>query len=257
MRQLRAAVRFPVVIILTAVHVVILLVGSLVTLPFPRLRARWRMSVFRTWSICVLPVLGIEVEVAGTPPRPPFLLVTNHLSYVDIPVIGSQVGAIFIAKSEISSWPGVGIMCRSINTIFIDRTLRRDLPRVMREIDREMEHGMGIVLFPEGTSSKGATVLPFRPSLLEPAARSDTPVSYATLSYDTPEGEPPAHSAVCWWGGVSFSPHARELMRLRHVRAKLVFGDTPIHDVDRKELARRLRSAMLEQFEPVVEEEPS
>ena len=98
--------------------------------------------------------------VEGRPPEPPFFLVTNHLSYVDIPVIGSQVGAIFIAKSEISSWPAVGFMCRSINTIFIDRTLRRDLSRVMREIDREMEHGMGVVLFGEGTSSKGATVLP-------------------------------------------------------------------------------------------------
>lgn len=213
------------------------------------------MFIFRSWSRCVLPVLGVEVEVEGTPPKPPFLLVTNHLSYVDIPVIGSQVGAIFVAKAEISSWPGVGLMCRSINTIFIDRNVRRDLPRVMREIDREMAHGMGVVLFPEGTSSKGATVLPFRPSLLESAARSDTPVSYGTLSYHTPEGEPPAHLAVCWWGGMDFSPHALQLAQLRRVRAKLTFGDQPMHDVDRKELARGLRSAMLEQFEPVVEEE--
>lgn len=251
---LRAGVRLLLVTTLTIVHVVTLLVGSILIFAFPRLRARWRMLVFRSWSRCVLPVLGVRIEVEGTPPQAPFLLVANHLSYLDIPVIGSQVGAIFVAKSEIASWPGVGFMCRAINTIFIDRNVRRDLPRVMRRIDHEMAHGMGIVLFPEGTSSKGATVLPFRPSLLESAARSETPVSWATLSYHTAEDQPPAHLAVCWWGGMDFTPHALELARLRRVDAKIVFGDESIHDNDRKQLAYRLRAAMQERFEPVVVE---
>jgi len=254
MKGLRAAIRFLLVSLLTTVHILALLLAALVLFALPRLRARWRMLVFRSWSRSVLFVLGVEVEVEGRPPEPPFLLVTNHLSYVDVPVVGTQVGAIFVAKAEISSWPGVGFMCRAINTIFIDRNVRRDLPRVMREIDREMEHGMGVVLFPEGTSSKGATLLPFRPSLLESAARSDTPVSFATLSYHTPEGEPPAHLAVCWWGGMDFSPHALQFARLRRVHAKIVFGDEPIHDVDRKQLAQKLRTAMMERFEPVVDE---
>ena len=255
MKWLRVVTRLLLVTLLTALHLVILLLGSAVSFALPRLQARWRMLVFRSWSRLILPVMGIRVEVEGPPPAAPFFLVTNHLSYVDIPVIGSQVGAVFVAKSEISTWPGVGFMCRAINTIFIDRTLRRDLPRVMREIDREMGHGMGIVLFPEGTSSRGATILPFRPSLLESAARSDTRVSYGVLSYHTPEGEPPAHLAVCWWGGMDFSPHALGLAQLRRVHAKVTFGSEPIHDVDRKELARRLRAAMLERFEPVVDEE--
>ena len=255
MKSLRVGIRFLLVGLLTMIHVLALLVAALVIFAFPRLRARWRMLVFRSWSYSVLAVLGVKIEVEGKPPKPPFLMVTNHLSYVDIPVIGTQVGAIFVAKSEISSWPGVGFMCRSINTIFIDRNVRRDLPRVMSAIDREMEHGMGVVLFAEGTSSGGATILPFRPSLLESAARSDTPVSFATLSYQTPKGEPPAHLAVCWWGGMAFSPHALQFAQLRRVDAKIVFGDEPIHDIDRKQLARDLRSAMLEQFEPVVDEE--
>lgn len=257
MKWLRAATRVVLVTLLTMIHVLALLLAALVLFAFPRPRARWRMLVFRSWSRSVLAVLGVEVEVVGEPPKTPFLMVTNHLSYVDIPVIGTQVGAIFVAKSEISSWPGVGFMCRSINTIFIDRNVRRDLPRVMRMIDTELAHGMGVVLFPEGTSSKGATLLPFRPALLESAARSDTPVSFGTLSYHTPEGEPPAHLAVCWWGGMDFSPHALQFAQLRRVHAKLVFGDEPIHDVDRKELAQKLRAAMLEQFEPVIDEEES
>ncbi len=255
MKRLRAGVRLFLVTLLTMLHLAILLIGSLPLLLFPRLRARWRMCVFRSWSRSLLPVMGVEVEVEGRPPKPPFLLVCNHLSYLDIPVLGSQQGAIFVAKAEIAGWPGIGFMCKAINTIFIDRTLRRDLPRVMREIDREMVHGMGIVLFAEGTSSKGATVLPFRPALLESAARSGTPVSYAALSYRTPEGEPPAHLAVCWWGGMEFSPHALCFATLRSVRAKVVFGEELIHDDDRKRLAQRLRAAVLQRFEPVVEEE--
>lgn len=255
MRRLRASVRLLLVILLTFLHVLTLLAGMLLLAPLPRIRARWRMFIFRSWSRTLLPVMGVEVEVVGTPPETPFLLVSNHLSYLDIPVLGSQVGAVFVAKSEISSWPGIGLMCRAINTIFIDRTLSRDLPRVMKEIDREMSHGMGVVLFVEGTSSKGATVLPFRPSLLEPAARSETPVSYAALSYRTPEGEPPAHLAVCWWGGVAFGPHAREFAGLKRIHARIAFGEEAIHDADRKQLARRLREAMLEKFEPVVVEE--
>jgi 1-acyl-sn-glycerol-3-phosphate acyltransferase len=257
MGWLRAAVRFLLVALLTALHVVVLLAGSVVIFVLPRLRARWRMGVFRSWSRCILPVMGVRVAVRGQPPQAPFFLVANHLSYLDIPVIGSQVGAIFVAKSEIASWPGIGFMCRAINTIFIDRNVRRDLPRVMRRIDHELGHGMGVVLFPEGTSSKGASILPFRPSLLESAARSDTSVSWATLSYRTPPDEPPTHLAVCWWGGMDFTPHALALARLRRIDATIVFGDEPIHDTDRKQLANRLRAAMLTEFEPVVVEEES
>ena len=255
MRGLRAALRLFVVTLSSLFHMLVVVAGGLLLLPWPRLRARWRMFVFRSWSQSLLPVMGVEVEVEGIPPEPPFFLVSNHLSYLDIPVLGSQVGAVFVAKSEIAGWPGIGLMCKAINTIFVDRERLRDLPRVMREIDRELGHGMGIVLFAEGTSSKGATVMPFRPSLLESAARSDRRVSFATLTYRTPEGAPPAHLAVCWWGGMEFTPHAANLARLDRVHAKVVFGDGLIHDCDRKQLARKLRDAVSERFQPVVDEE--
>lgn len=232
----------------------VLLVGKLFVFPFPKLDARWRMFIFRLWSRGQLLALGVRVEIEGSPPEPPFLLVSNHLSYLDIPVIGKFAGAIFVAKAEISSWPLIGFLCRIVNTIFVDRSLRRDLPRVMEEIDSELANGMGVVLFAEGTSSKGETVLPFRPSLLEVAARSDIPVSYASLSYRTEGDDPPAHTAVCWWGGAPFSPHALECAGLKRIHAKVRFGDVRIHDTDRKRLANKLRAEILAIFEPVVEE---
>ena len=125
----------------------------------------------------------------------------------------------------------------------------------MREIHSELGNGMGVVLFAEGTSSKGAGVLPFRPSLLEVAAQSEIPVSYAALSYRTLDGDLPAHEAVCWWGGAPFSPHVLECAALRRIDARVVFGSERIHDADRKQLATQLRDEIQKIFEPVVIED--
>lgn len=255
MKWLRAGLRLIVVTLLTLLGALILLIGWLLTAPFGRARARLQDSVFRLWSRLLLPVAGVRVSTAGEPPTPPFFLVSNHLSYLDVVVLGSRTGCVFVAKSEIAGWPVIGFLCRLVSTIFVDRTIRRDLPRVIDQIDRQLTLGRGVVLFGEGTSSMGATVLPFRPALLEPAVRSEMPVSVAALSYHTPEDEAPAHLAVCWWGGMTFPKHLLRFLTLRRTDAKLVFGQRRFHDADRKRLADSLRAAVLERFEPVVDEE--
>jgi 1-acyl-sn-glycerol-3-phosphate acyltransferase len=106
-----------------------------------------------------------------------------------------------------------------------------------------------VVFFAEGTTSRGESILPFKPSLLEVAAQSGVPVHYATLAYRTPEGEPPASQAVCWWADAPFTPHALRLLALPRAEARLAFGPGPIVDADRKRLATRLREAMEAIFE--------
>jgi len=94
-------------------------------------------------------------------------------------------------------------------------------------------------------------VQPFRSSLLEAAARAGLSVSYASLSYRTPEHCAPANRAVCWWGNVPFYPHLIGLLKLPRFQAKLSFGAEPIRDTDRKILAARLHNAVSRQFEAV------
>ena len=255
MKWPRASLKIGLVSLWTLGIEVALHVGFLFTLPSPRLAARWKSFILKTWSRGLLIICGVRLHTVGDPPEAPFFLVSNHLSYVDIAVLGSLVGGVFVAKAEISEWPAIGFLCRSVETIFIDREIRRELPQVMREIERQLGHGQSVILFAEGTSSSGASVMPFRPALLEPAARAGLPVSYAAVSYRTPEGEPPAHLSVCWWGGMPFVPHALEFFKLRRIDATVVFGDRQFHGGDRKILASELHAAVQDSFQPVVDKE--
>jgi 1-acyl-sn-glycerol-3-phosphate acyltransferase len=249
---LRASLRAAAVALVIPAGYPLLLGARLLLAPAPRVRERFTSWYFRRWSGLVLASIGVAVRVSGAPPAPPFLMVANHLSYVDILVLASRLGCIFVSKAEVRRWPLFGPICRTLGTVFIDREARRDIPRVLAEIERDLERGWGVVLFPEGTSSSGRTVEPFKPPLLALATRLGRPVHYAALGYRTPEGERPAHEAVCWWGGISFPAHAWGLLQLAAVEATVRFAPEPIFEDDRKLLAERLRQAVLADFEPTA-----
>jgi 1-acyl-sn-glycerol-3-phosphate acyltransferase len=216
----------------------------------PRLALRNR--AFQAWGRWLCRFLGARVEVEGEPPRGQFFMVSNHSSYVDIFLIASRVAGTFVAKSELSGWPAMGAVIRGSDTIFIDRSRKRDLQRVIDVVGAVFDRGLGIIVFPEGTSTKGDELERFKPSLLEFACNRDIPVYYATLSYETPPGQLPATQSVCWWGDEEFFPHFKRLIMLPQFRAKLRFGPAPIHHADRKELAESLWQAMNAQFEPMA-----
>ena len=251
MARLRAALRIPVVALVILGGFPLVLLGRLLLLPWPAARARFAARFFRGWARLVLAILRIRVEASGVPPAPPFLLVANHLSYLDVLVLASRLPTVFVSKAEVRGWPVLGPICTALGTIYIDRGQRRDIPRVMGEIEAALDRGLGVVFFPEGTSSSGETVAPFKPPLLELPVRMGKAVHHATLGYRTPPGEPPAAEAVCFAGGVSFARHALGVLALKSAVASLHFDPDPITEADRKLLAERLRQAILERFEPV------
>jgi len=217
----------------------------------PRAAGQWRARVFQLSTRTLSRVMGMQVAVTGEPPDAPFVLVSNHLSYVDVILIGSQVRCVFISKAEVQDWPLIGTIVRSVGTLFVDRDAKRNLPQVVRRMEDVLESGRGVVFFPEGTTGRGDQVAPFRPSLLEPAARSNRPVHYASLSYRTREKCPPADRAICWWGDMKFTSHILHLLALPGFDASLTFGTEPIREDDRKVLATRLHRAIEQQFEAV------
>lgn len=215
-------------------------------------RVYWRQLIFKLWSTAFVRCSNMKFEVIGTPPKPPFFLVCNHLSYADIPALRYVADGVFVAKGEIESWFLAGRMVRDMGNIFINRQNPRDIPRAGDEIIAHLNGGEGVIVFPEGTSTKGEEVLPFNSSFLEFAARTDLPVSYCSLSYKTPSDEMRASDAVCWWDETVFIDHMVRLFGVREFTAVISFGDEPVASPNRKELARELHKRVSEKFVPVI-----
>jgi 1-acyl-sn-glycerol-3-phosphate acyltransferase len=226
-------------------------IGDLLLLATPRARRGWRRVVMRRWSRACCAALSVRIEVDGPRPSGGNFLVSNHLSYLDIVVLASVTDTVFVSKAEVRDWPAIGWLARRFGTIFVARERKRDLPEANRRIDEALAGGEGVVVFPEGTSTRGDKVLAFRPSLLAPAAERARPVRAACLHYATLAGDPPASLAVCWWGDAAFLPHLRGLLALRGVEATVKFDPDPVRESDRKELAEKLRRKVNSLFRPV------
>jgi 1-acyl-sn-glycerol-3-phosphate acyltransferase len=212
----------------------------------------WRQLLFRAWTGSFVRISGMRIDVIGTPPKPPFFLVCNHLSYTDIPALRQVVDGVFVAKAEVAGWPVAGRIVRDIGTIFINRGNRRDIPRAGEKVMERLADGEGVIVFPEGTSGRGDSVMSFNSSFLEFAARSSVPVSYAVITYRTPADELPASTAVCWWDDTTFFQHLLRLFELRSYEATLIFGDEPLVATDRKLLSKELHRHIADRFIPVL-----
>ncbi|MBK8302379.1 MAG: 1-acyl-sn-glycerol-3-phosphate acyltransferase [Chloracidobacterium sp.] len=110
-------------------------------------KVHWRQIIFAGWTKSFVSISNMRVVVVGTPPQPPFFLVTNHLSYTDIAAIRSVAKGIFVAKAEVETWFLAGRICRDRGTIFIDRANRRDIPRAGELIVARLDMGEGVVVF--------------------------------------------------------------------------------------------------------------
>jgi 1-acyl-sn-glycerol-3-phosphate acyltransferase len=171
------------------------------------------------------------------------LLVSNHLSYLDIVVLASITPAVFVAKSEVRSWPLFGWLTTLSGAVFVERARRLDVGPVNREISAALADGALVVVFPEGTSTNGAEVLPFRSSLLEPVTAGSHAIATCYLHYESDDGDPATD--ICYWGDHTFLPHVINLIGMRAIRAKVRFGTFQRTTDDRKELAGQLREAVL------------
>lgn len=230
----------------------LLLSGHAVLVVRPSARRAWRRFIYTHWGRSTCRSLGVNLTVIGDPPSEASLVVCNHLGYLDIPVLAACMETTFVSKADVADWPLVGLITRTAGTIFVTRERKRGLPEVNRQIADALAAGDGLVVFPEGTSTSGATVAPFKASLLAPAAAGRLPVHYASLSYDVGATDPPASESVCWWGDMGFMPHLLGLMRLTRIEARVQFGAEAIVEADRKLLAEKLWQANHEIFIPVT-----
>jgi 1-acyl-sn-glycerol-3-phosphate acyltransferase len=187
--------------------------------------------------------LQIDVQVAGSFPARG-LLVSNHMSYLDILVYSSIAPCVFVSKKEVRSWPIFGQMARMAGTVFIDRSRAADTHRVNSEMQQALAAGAVVVLFPEGTSSDGTAVLPFRPALFDAAVRAGETITPAHIGYELSDGSP--ENDVGYWGPVSFVPHLLRLLSRRGVRARIQFSTVSRKFPNRKVAAQELHGMVCE-----------
>lgn len=217
----------------------------------PALQRLWIGS----WSKASLWLMGVRARFEGELPTGPYFMVANHLSYVDIPLLLSRLDARFLAKSEIARWPVIGLLARSTGTLFIDRSRKRDLNRVLPLVRSVLDRGTGVIVFPEGTSTAGAEVERFKPSLFEVPAATGADVRSASIHYHAPDGPQPAWKAVCWWGDAPFVPHFLDFLKQPRTEATVIFSSKTLVGgagpaLDRKALARAAQDAVDDIFTP-------
>ncbi len=212
---------------------------------------RLRRGLLQSWARLFAVIAGVKVVTHGTPPKPPFYIVGNHVSYMDMLLFNHQTGAIFVSREDVQYWPVIGFMAKSVYVIFIDRQDKRDTVRVNKLIEHALNMGDGVAVFAESRISCGLDVEPFKSALIEPAIANHIPVHYATVTYETPEGAPPASKIIGWWRPEPFFAHLLRLLRCPRFTAVIRFGEAPLSGGDRKELADRLHAAVREQFVPL------
>jgi 1-acyl-sn-glycerol-3-phosphate acyltransferase len=250
--RLRQTLRLIVMGAWTAFSYLVWLPIAIVALLSGDLSRRWNEFAVRLWTAGLVAALGMKVDVVGTPPPKPFFMVANHLSYLDILVLGARLGPTFISKHELASWPVLGHLARVTGVIFVNRDRKRDAVRVLEEIDTAVGRGAGVVLFPEGTSTRGDQIYPLKTALLEWAARREYPVHAVSLRYGTSDRAFSAVDDICWWGDAPFAPHFLNLLAIPQVTATISFAPDPVIASDRATLGTQLRSAMAATFTPIL-----
>jgi 1-acyl-sn-glycerol-3-phosphate acyltransferase len=200
-------------------------------------RAEWLQRASRRH----LRIFNFSATVTGPIPQQG-LLVSNHLSYLDILVLSSITPAVFVSKAEVRQWPLFGWLASLAGTVFVNRERRTQVGQTNQEIEQALAEQALVVLFPEGTSSDGKQLLPFKTSLLEPVARDPHDIATCWLHYELTDGD--ASQEVCYWGDHMFFTHLMNMVGKRSIHAEVRFGTFKKETTDRKELAKQLNAAV-------------
>lgn len=151
---------------------------------FPAMSQAQRSLAVQAWSQRMLQVLGVELQVRGSPPEQgPVMLVANHISWLDILVMHAARHCRFVSKSDVRRWPLIGTLATGGGTLYIERESRRDAMRVVHHMADALRAGEMLAVFPDGTTSDGVSLLPFHATLVQAAISAEAPVVPVGLNF--------------------------------------------------------------------------
>jgi len=210
---------------------------------FPFFSWKQRVVAIKRWSRQLLRILGLKVTVQGSLPsgRTPTLIVSNHVSWLDIWVLDSVVPVRFVAKSDIRRWPLIGFLVSGAGTIFIERRRRHDTAHTNRAIVQALTRGEQVGMFPEGTTTDGTEIKPFHASLFQPALGAGARVVVVALRYVNRDGGINLDAAYA--GERSLWESVWLILAHRTLHAEVIFAGTiDITGKTRRDIARAAES---------------
>ncbi len=225
-------------------------ISGLITLAFqfPFANQKRKNKLIQAWSKRLLSFFGVELRLRNQAilPNSPFLLASNHISWMDIHAINAFLPIRFVAKSDVEGWPIFGWMAKQLGTVFIRRDNSRHGKHVANEVAKVLKT-QSVCIFPEGTSTLGQTVLPFKPNLFESAVIARVPVYSLAISYwSSATGE--RSEAVAFIGEMGLLQSMAKILRDRQLIVELTFlppsGAAPEVSGDRKWLALHSKEAI-------------
>ena len=223
-----------------------ILVGFVtIVLVFPRLGPEHRQLRTQVWSLGMLQRIGVELIVIGNPAlNGPLLLVANHMSWLDITALHAARFCRFVSKADIKQWPFIGTLATGIGTLFITRESRRDAMRVVHSMTASLQAGDVLGIFPEGTTTDGAGLLPFHANLFQAAIAANAPIQPVALQFiNTATGQ--RSTAPCYVGDDTLPESVWRTLTARNIAVQITFGEPQLADGrDRRAWAKDMQQAV-------------
>jgi 1-acyl-sn-glycerol-3-phosphate acyltransferase len=216
---------------------------------FPGATEAQRQADIQAWSQQALRILGVHLQVLGEPPvAGPLLVVSNHISWLDIVALNAARPCRFVSKADVKHWPVVGRLVAGSGTLFIEREKRRDALRVVHHMAERLRAGDVLAVFPEGTTGDGQGVLPFHANLLQAALAADSAIQPVGLAYlhgqgQGLQGEAARHNAPTYIGDTTLVASIWRTVCASDVQATVHWGEPDTaQGRDRRAWAEALRA---------------
>lgn len=194
-------------------------------LPFSKFLKRrilTKLSAFH--AKLMLKVIGFKLKLIGPKPATGVMIIGNHMSYLDILIYLSFFESLFVTSVDMKERLFLGQVTQLGGCLFVERRNPRNLPKEMKSIKKFFDKNFSVCIFPEGTSSNGETVLPFKNSMFQIPLETGCPIQPIVLKYkkiDSKEFSSKNCDLVCWYGDLGFFPHLMKLFTLTKVEAEL------------------------------------
>ncbi|MCP4176863.1 MAG: 1-acyl-sn-glycerol-3-phosphate acyltransferase [bacterium] len=200
------------------------------------------------WCYCVSKILGVKTTVHGDLRDVRGMIISNHLSYIDVFLLGSFFPLRFAAKSEIAKWPFLGYILGRSKPIWVNRNSKQEALKTMKEFIRTVEHGISVISFPEGTTSDGKnSLITFKSTTFEASIKGKFHITPIIIKYKD-------NDKICWYGDDTLGKHGKELLKMKKIEADLYILPSvfPDENDDRKSFSKKVYDIMNRKYMELV-----